>query len=416
MSIQDLIDKRANNWEHQKALLATRVEDATGILQFKDAEDKAKWENLSAEYDTLDDAINREETIAGRSAIGNIKPSTAPAVGDPNSIANDEAYGKAFNKYLRGGLDALEDGNERKLLSAGFQKVQNANTVAPGTAGGYTVPPLFREKVINRLQFLVAMRQYAEVITTAIGGALPWPTNDDTGVSAYILGEATAATDNGSQDLVFGTNQLHDWMYVTGVVRASFQLLNDSFLDVDDYLAKKFALRMARRQIADFTNGTGVNQPLGIVTGGNVAVTAAAQTTIAYGELVSLTESIDEAYLMGENCAWMAAQSCRKVLRQVVDTMGHPLWQPSLQVGAPNTLLGWAFAINNSVPAPAASAKSLLFGDIEQAYVIRDVNDFTVLRLNERYADALEVGFLGFQRSDGTVQDGNAYALLQQHA
>jgi hypothetical protein len=49
--------------------------------------------------------------------------------------------------------------------------------------------------------------------------------------------------------------------------------------------------------------------------------------------------------------------------------------------------------------------KSIGFGDIREAYVIRDVSDFALLRLNERYADYLQVGFLGFQRSDGTLQN-----------
>lgn len=64
----------------------------------------------------------------------------------------------------------------------------------------------------------------------------------------------------------------------------------------------------------------------------------------------------------------------------------------------------------------AQSSKSLGFGNIRQAYVIRIVKGLTVLRLVERYADYLQVGFLGFERADGTLQDSNAFKVHQTTA
>ena len=56
----------------------------------------------------------------------------------------------------------------------------------------------------------------------------------------------------------------------------------------------------------------------------------------------------------------------------------------------------------------AANAKSILFGDFREAYVIRDASDVALLRLTERYADYFQVGFVAFQRSDGTMQNAGA--------
>jgi HK97 family phage major capsid protein len=99
-----------------------------------------------------------------------------------------------------------------------------------------------------------------------------------------------------------------------------------------------------------------------------------------------------------------------------VDSQNRPLWEPSIQVGVPDSLLGYGVVLNNYVPVPAASAKSLLFGDFREAYVIRDVAGFQLLRLEERYADYLQVGFLGFQRSDGTMQNTSAVKAFQHAA
>ena len=68
------------------------------------------------------------------------------------------------------------------------------------------------------------------------------------------------------------------------------------------------------------------------------------------------------------------------------------------------------------MPTLAQNSKSVLFGDIRAAYVIRIVKGLTVLRLVERYADFLQVGFLGFERADGTLQDANAVRVLQTTA
>ncbi|MBL4702094.1 MAG: phage major capsid protein, partial [Phycisphaeraceae bacterium] len=62
------------------------------------------------------------------------------------------------------------------------------------------------------------------------------------------------------------------------------------------------------------------------------------------------------------------------------------------------------FVVNNDVPVMAASAKSILFGDFSK-YLIRDVLGFQILRLEERYAEFLQIGFLGFPRHDGALID-----------
>ena len=145
-------------------------------------------------------------------------------------------------------------------------------------------------------------------------------------------------------------------------------------------------------------------------------MTAAAVAAITYDELVDLTDSLDPAYLSTGNARFMMSQAARKVLRKLKDSQNRPLWEPSLQAGTPDTLMGYGLSLNNYMSAPAAGVKSIGFGDIREAYVIRDVSDFALLRLSERYADYLQVGFLGFQRSDGTLQNASAFKTLQQAA
>lgn len=104
-----------------------------------------------------------------------------------------------------------------------------------------------------------------------------------------------------------------------------------------------------------------------------------------------------------------------KVLQYSGDTSGVPLWSPSLTAGQPNSILGYRYTINQSMAVPGSSAKKVLFGDFSK-YLVRDVRDFYVLRLDERFAELGQVAFLAFSRHDGDLLDAgtNPIKYMQQ--
>lgn len=405
-ALQDKIDTRASLWEQMKA------------CDLDNAEDAAKYDRLEKEYDALEDTIDRDERHQARLARNaQVDRSGAADPGDIDPKAADEQFGAgytdAFNTWMRKGERALSH-DQQTVLHKGWQEApQGAAGVGTGAAGGFTVPPAFRQKIIERITFVASMRQLAEVVTTDTGANLPWPTVDDTGVEGAILGENTAASE---QDVTFGQNSLDAYMYTSKIVRASLQLLQDNGFNFEAWLAKALGARIGRIQNRHFTVGTGVSQPDGLFTSATVGVPAASTTAITADELIDLTESIDPAYLEGGNVGWMLAQATRGRIRKLKKTDGEYLWQPGLQAGKPSTLMGYPVTLNNYVPTAAASAKTVGFGDVQEAYVVRDTSDFALMRLTERYAEFLQVGFLGFQRSDGTLQNSAAFKVLQQAA
>ena len=89
------------------------------------------------------------------------------------------------------------------------------------------------------------------------------------------------------------------------------------------------------------------------------------------------------------------------------DTVGRPLWQAGLANGAPNTIDGDPYTINQAMAtadadSPNSSDKAILYGDFSK-YLIRDVRDVTLIRLDERYAELGVVAFLAFSRHDGDL-------------
>jgi HK97 family phage major capsid protein len=224
------------------------------------------------------------------------------------------------------------------------------------------------------------------------------------------------------QDVTLGQAAIDAYMYTSKLVRVSFQLMQD-LPTFDSWLIDRLAERVGRILNAHFTTGTGSSQPNGIVTGGTVGVTGtgsfatSACSAPATGDvLIDLVESLDPAYGGSSNLKFMGHQPCARALRKLKDTQNRYLWEISLQNGVPDSLLGYQFLVNNDMATPAVNSKSLLFGDIRAAYLARIVKELTTLRLTERYADFLQVGFLAFERADGQVQNTNAYRVFQTSA
>ncbi len=406
---QQLREQRANRWENMKAII-----DKPELS----VEDRAAYDALEAEVETLTADIERAERFEARekamSAVdrrGVVAPSNAlERVEEEERPA--EKYVNAFGSYLRGGHMNLGREEREILASAGAPSADFRNALSVGTssAGGYLVPPGWRDEFIIQMKAYGAVQDVAQVIRTDGGQSIQWPTMNDTTNVGRLLSENTQMTET---DVVVGTASLTAYMYSSDLTRVSYQLANDAAFDVGALVRAAHAERIGRITNQHFTTGTGTNQPLGIVTGATSGVTAAATGAITADELIDLTHSIDPAYRTA-NARFMLSDAALKGLRKLKDSNGMYLWQPNVQAGAASTLFGYGYVINQDMAAPATGVKSVLFGDFAAGYVIRIVQDLMTMTLTERYADYLQIGHSSFMRAGGTVQNASAYKALTQ--
>ena len=77
-------------------------------------------------------------------------------------------------------------------------------------------------------------------------------------------------------------------------------------------------------------------------------------------------------------------------------------WQPSLQVGQPDTILNRPYYTTTFAPELKAGNKVIAFGDFSY-YWIADRQGRSFKRLNELYAANGQIGFLASQRVDGKL-------------
>lgn len=404
-TIRELREKRANVWAQAQEF---NTRHTAG--EEMSAEDHAAWTRALNEIDELAGQVaNLERTEQLDKRFASIDAATVTVDGVGDEARSDSEYRKAFDKYLRTGVPSL-DNEERQLLQANFR----AQAVGTGSAGGYTVPQGFWAKVTETMKYFGGVLQAgSEVINTDSGQTLPWPTCDDTGNSGAILSENSQIS---AQDLTFGQKQLSAYTYTSKLILVSLQLLQDAGVDAESLVAKKIGERLGRIYNTHGTTGTGSSQPQGVITGATTGKTTAGATAITYGEIVDLVHSVDVAYRQGPGGAkFMFHDLILAYVQKMVDGQSRPLWQPSIAVNTPDTLLGYPIVVNNDMASTVATTnKTMAFGNFNAGYVWRQVAGGQLMRLEERYADYLQVGFFGFGRADGLVQDSGAVKLLVQ--
>lgn len=299
-----------------------------------------------------------------------------------------------------------------------FDAEYRALTKGTDSAGGFLVPTTLQNRILERLKAFGGLFDEATKVTTDSGETIQWATEDDTANLGEIVAEGAAAA--GGADKVFGQASLDVYKYeTTGTgglpMKVSWELLEDSPINLEQHISNNFARRIMRKLAVDLAVGTGTGEPSGITDGkaafDEIASNAAGPT---YAELLGTVGALDPEYRAGAK--WLMNDATWQRILGMVDDAGRPLILPQaqsgIQGGVPLQLLGYPVVIDQGMPSIGDQTKFLVFGDLREAYVVRQVNGFHLVRFNELYAVNGFVGFMGWQRFGGLPQNLNAYVIL----
>ncbi len=297
--------------------------------------------------------------------------------------------------------------------------IRNAMSTTTTTEGGYTVPSEIQAMVVDALKAFGGMRAVSQVITTAGGNALNWPTSDGTSEVGAIVAENAAAS---TGDITFGTVAVNPYKYSSNKIAIPWELIQDSAIDVVSFVTNRLATRLARITNQHYTTGTGSSQPYGVMARAATGKTGTTgQTlTVIYDDLIDLIHSVNSAY-RGPGARFMLKDASVAIIRKIKDTTGRPIWNPGdmegMANGVPATIAGYAYTVNDDVATMAANAKSIAFGDFSQ-FVIRDVAGSTAIRRFDDSAFALngQVGFCGWMRTGSNLLDTAAVKVYVNSA
>lgn len=392
MTTLELREKRAKAWEAAKAFLDTH-RNGDGLLS---AEDDAVYTRMENDITALGKEISRMERADALEMELN-KPMNTPLTIKPEA-PKTEKEGRASNEYKKAFWNHI-----RKRGG-----VQDALKIGTDSEGGYLVPDEFEHTLISALEEENIIRKFAHVFTTS-SGAHKIPIVSTRGSASWVDEEGTIQSD----DDAFG-QQLIGAHKVATLMKVSEELLADSAFDLESYIKKEFARRIGNAEEEAFLTGDGKNKPTGILdttSGAQLGVTAAAEAAITADEIIDLFYSLRSPYR--KKAIWVLNDSTIKLIRKLKDQNGQYLWQPALRDGEFDTILGKRIYTSPFAPVAAAGARTIAFGDFSY-YWIGDRQGISFKRLNEKYAETGQVGFLATKRVDGKLILPEAIKVLQQ--
>jgi HK97 family phage major capsid protein len=203
---------------------------------------------------------------------------------------------------------------------------------------------------------------------------------------------------------------------------ATQKVLDDSFVNLESWLADKVADKFARIENAAFVNGDGVGKPRGFLTYGAGTTLPGTIEQIPTGinsgfatdgtggdPLITLIYSLKQAYRSGAR--FFMPRAVVSLVRKIKDSDGMYIWQPGIAAGQPSTLLGFPVVEFEDMEAPGVTSLSAAFGNMGEAYQIVDRQGIRVLR--DPYTNKPYVHFYTVKRTGGDVVNFEAIKILR---
>jgi HK97 family phage major capsid protein len=324
------------------------------------------------------------------------------------SATSSREHKSAFDSYIRAGESAGLRALEVKAMSIG----------APAD-GGYLVPEEVEREIGRRLAAISPIRSIASVREISSNAyKKPFMT---AGPATGWVGETAARPQTNSpvlDELSFPAAELYAMPAATGA------LLEDSAVNIDEWIASEVEQVFAMQEGAAFVNGDGVNKPKGFLQYAQVAESAWTWGHIGFIEsgvdgafpaegsadpLIDLVYALKAGYR--QNASFVMNRKTQSAIRKLKDVDGNYLWQPPAQVGGRAGLLTFPVVEAEDMPDMAADSTAIAFGDFNRGYLVVDRQGVRVLR--DPYSAKPYVLFYTTKRVGGGVQDFDAIKLLK---
>ena len=412
-SVADAIDKIATAFEEYKSTNDKRLDainagSGTAELEEKLAKiegDISQLEDIKAKLEKVETKVSRPGAFDGKKQEGESR--------------EQAEYRGAFLDWMRAPTDT---GLQQKAANAYRKAIETKATQAvtsTGSAGGFALPEIIEREIARLSVDISPIRQIATV--RMVGSPDYKELFDINGAGFEWVGETGTRSQTDTPDLAevaptFGT--------ASAKPQASEESMDDLFFDVESWLTMSAAEAIAQGEGAAFVSGNGTNKPTGFLTGTPVSTADSSRAFgvlqyVASGQAAAMPTSLDTLYDVvyalraryRNNARWLTSKLVLASMRKYKDADNNYLWQPSLIVGQPSTFMGYAVNEAEDMPAVAANAFPVAFGDFREGYLIADRVGMRITR-----DEITTPGFVKFyvrKRVGGKIRNSEAIKLLK---
>lgn len=410
--LKELLEKRRLAIEQSRGLLDKADKEKRALS----TEEREQYDAWDKEIDSLSDRIEREEKQVKREAqmgeyrgTGGVqyadKPTQTQATAKRDEKEVAEEQRKAFQNYLKFGAGELTP-DERRALQQGI-----------GPQGGFLVPgEQFVATLLQKVDDLFFLRALATKYTITGAQSLGVPSLEtDLNDADWTTELATGSEDTA---LRLGKRQLKP-NPMAKRVKISNTLLQNAVIAADTLVLERMAYVFAKTMEKAFLTGDGNEKPLGLFTAsadgistGRDVSTDNTTTAVTFDGLINAKYSVKSQYWA--RAGWLFHRDGVKQIRKIKNAVdGNYVWEPSVRVGEPDTILNAAVYMSEYVPNTFTTGLYVgMYGDFSK-YWIADSMGMSVQRLNELYAEANQVGFIGRMSSDAMPALEEAFARVK---
>lgn len=429
MTIKELGEKRAELWQKMKELnelAATEKRDFS-------AEESAAWDSMSKDMEAVDKQEKQLQVAESRAKFlqekeqelnaargrktapdalpGNQPPAEQRANGQPEVSEKDKRkaeYRTQFHRWAKAEIPTSEFESicERRDLQADMPQI-----------GGYITAP--QEMVGTLLKFvddMVFIRQKATKYQITSAESLGVPTLEADPADADWTAEIL--TGNRDTAMSFGKRQLAPHPLAKRI-KVSRTLIRKAVLGVEQLVSERLAYKFAITEEKAFLTGSGAGQPLGVFTASNDGVptsqdvsTDNAQTAVTADGLINAKYALKSQYQNSASTAWGFSRTLVRNIRKLKDGNGQYLWQPGL-AGTPSTILDIPYFMSEYVPTTFTSGSYVGVLADWRFYWIADALSMGLQRLEELYAEANQIGYIGRMELDGMPVLAEAFVRVK---
>ena len=188
------------------------------------------------------------------------------------------------------------------------------------------------------------------------------------------------------------------------LLKLSNEFARDAAFDLEHYLIRRLGKAYARAEDAAFVNGTGSEEPTGILDDTNGADIGVTTAEITFDDVIRLFFSVAPEFR--KSAVWMMNDETALALRLLKDADGNHLWNQ-----ADDTILGKKVIICNDMPSAGSGKKPVAFGDFSYYWIVKR-GPITLRRLIELYYLTSQTGYLSYEFLDGKLIRRDAVKVL----
>ena len=391
-TIKSLTEKRAGLVADMQTILDTSKAE---IRAFTEDED-TKFQDIEQQIKDIDSTLAAEKRAISILAVQE-KPNTVAGVAETDK---SKAEVRAFMDYV----NSQCGGKVSPEYRAGEQNVTMSNN-------GAVIPTTIAQMIISTVKEMCPI--FAKATMFAVKGTLKIPVwgnaNTTHNIAVGYQAEFTDITaDAGKFTSVDLTGYLAGALTLIGK-----SVINNSEIDVLGFIVAEMSKQITLFLEKEMLIGTSTKATGALATTTNVTLTSA--TNITADDLITLQSKVVTPYQA--NACWTMSPATFTAIRKLKDSTGQYLLQtaPNIAGGFPFMLLGKPVYISDNMPAVAASAKPILYGDYSGLAVnMRQQIEMQVL--NEKYATQHAVGLVAWFEFDSNVIDHQKLATITMAA